>query len=102
MRERLPLLPENCSTNRYMQTGVNQNQSVKPYRLGLDTAWNLMDKKNRKALLIIVGMSAQVTRKGDYKNGPNASFYCEHPWHWLPFEWQSRVYAYLVQLDRGR
>ena len=83
-----------------MSAQVQQFQA-KARSVSVGLAWNYMSEKNRKALLIIVGMVATMNPKtGEMAAHPNASFYCHHPWSWLPAEWQRKVADYLSTMDR--
>jgi hypothetical protein len=79
---------------------INKGQR-EPYRVGLSLVWNLMDESKRKAMLIIIGMSAEESKKtGEYKRWPNANFYKQHNFEMLPDEWRHKVYSLLIQMER--
>lgn len=71
--------------------------------VGIATCWNLMNPKNRKAILLIVGMSAElknIPQGKDYAKRPNAEFYKDHKWHWLPVDWQNKIGAFMCDWER--
>ena len=82
----------------YLPHAKNANQVI-----SLATAWNLMAANHRKAILLIVGMSAElkiIPQGKDYASKPNANFYMNHKWHWLPPEWQEKIGAFMCEWER--
>lgn len=75
------------------------------YPVDLSTVWQMIEPRHRKAILIVCGMDAVLDRKQrTYQtNGrPNAGFYCEQPFGFLPPEWQRKVHRFLQYVERCR